>query len=523
VSSRRVAIGVGGAVVLLAALDAYVITTVLFDIVKDLSIPVNHLERVTPVVTGFLFGYVAAMPLLGQLSDRFGRRPLLHLCLAGFAAGSLLTALAGSIPALVAGRTLQGVAGGALLPITMALAGDLWDERRRPIVLGAVGAAQELGSVLGPLYGAGVAAALGWRGIFWINLPLTLLAMAAVQLALPGSDRRPASDLAAGSGAERQPVRPRIDVVGGLLLATALGLLVTGSYNPDPDQGALPSWGPPVLAGGLVVIVAFVVWEIRSPVRLLDLSGVRRRPLFATLGVSLLSGAALMVTLWAVQLTAQTLLHKDSVGGALILVWFLLALTVAAVLGGLLVRRAGERWTAVAGMAVATVGYLMIAGWPVDASAAHYGPLPRMSVDLVVAGLGLGLIIAPVSSSVLRVVPAAQHGVASAAVVVARMMGMLLGLAGLSAWGFHRFQSLTRDLVMPLPFGVPKAEAARRLKTYLAAVDDALHTEYREIFLIVAVLCALGTLTALMLGDRPALEAAEPVTSSAGEPSTTPV
>jgi MFS family permease len=489
-SSRRVAIGVAGAVVLLAALDAYVITTVLFDIVKDLSIPVNHLERVTPVVTGFLFGYVAAMPLLGQLSDRFGRRPLLHLCLVGFAAGSLLTALAGDVPLLVAGRTLQGIAGGALLPITMALAGDLWEERQRPVVLGAVGAAQELGSVLGPLYGAGVAAALGWRGIFWINLPLTVLAMAAVQVTVPGGR------------AAHQTVRPRIDVVGGLLLATALGLLVAGSYNPEPDKGTLPSWGLPVLAGGLVVIVAFVLWEARSPAKLLDLNGVGKRPLFATLGVSMLAGAALMVTLWGVQLTAQTLLRKDAVGGALVLVWFLLALTVAAVLGGLLARRVGERWTAVAGMAVATAGYLMIAGWPVDPAAAHYGPLPRMDVDLVVAGLGLGLVVAPVSSMVLRVVPAAQHGVASAAVVVARMMGMLLGLAGLSAWGFHRFQSLTRNLVMPLPFGVPKEEARRQLKTYLAAVDDALHIEYQEIFLIVAVLCALGTVTALMLGGR---------------------
>jgi MFS family permease len=277
-----------------------------------------------------------------------------------------------------------------------------------------------------------------------------------------------------------------------------------------------------VLAGSVVVIVAFAVWEARSPVRLLDLTGVRRRPLFATLGVSLLSGAALMVTLWAVELIAQTLLGEDAVGGALVLAWFLLALTVSAVLGGLLVRRAGERWIAVAGMAVATAGYLMIAGWPVDPSAAHYGPLPRMAVDLVVAGLGLGLVIAPVSSSVLRVVPTAQHGVASAAVVVARMMGMLLGLAGLSAWGFHRFQSLTRDLAMPLPFGIPKDEARRQMTTYLAAVNDALHTEYREIFLLVAVLCALGTLTALLLGARPSpAAAADLAPSHTREPSTT--
>jgi len=458
-----------------------VLVSILIDIVTEFGVPVNHLERATPLITGYLLGYLAGMPLLGRLSDRYGRRIVILACLAGFAAGSLITATASSLVPLVAGRALQGLAGGALLPVTMALVADVFPQRSRPAALGWVGAAQELGAVLGPLFGAGIAAWIGWRGIFWINIPLAFLAALAVWWLVPG--RR----------AQAGPA-PRVGFVGGLLLAISLALFVVALYNPDPSKSVLPSWGRQTLIVGGAVFLLFLLWESLARTRLLDPTGVSMVPFLSSLGVSLCAGAALLVTLVDVQLVAQTLLNMKSMEGTLLLTRFLVALPVGAIVGGLLIRWLGERWLTVIGMLGAGFAYW----WIADSGFA----LAQLEIQLPVAGLALGLVIAPLSAIVLRVVPATQHGIASAAVVVARMMGMLVGVAALSAWGLHRFQEFTKDLPTPLPFGVSQEEFLRQMATYQRALQDALRTEYQEIFLATAAICALGAVLALLLGRK---------------------
>ncbi|TQR82532.1 MFS transporter [Mycobacterium hodleri] len=488
-TNRRIAISAGGLAVLLGALDTYVVITIINDIMRDIGISLNQIQRVTPIITMYLLGYIAAMPLLGRASDRFGRKLVLQVSLAGFAVGSVVTALSDDLFTIVIGRFIQGTASGALLPVTLALAADLWAAKGRASVLGGIGAAQELGAVLGPLYGVAVVWALtSWRDVFWINVPLAIIAMVMIHFSLPSRD----------------PDEPRekVDVVGGVLLAVALGLMVFGMYNPSPDgKQVFPSWGLPVLGVALVVAIAFFVWEKVAKTRLIDPTGVKFRPFLAALGASLCTGAALMVTLVNVELFGQGVLGKEQNETVLLLLWFLGALPIGAVLGGWIATRIGDRIVAFVGLLIAAFGYWLVSHWTVDVLSARHDlvlfTLPAFDTDLILAGLGLGLVIGPLTSATLRTVPASQHGIASAGVVVSRMIGMLIGLASLSAWGLYKFNQYLAE--MPKPKGTNLMEIGAQLA---ANVRNAYTMQYGQIFFITMVVCVVGAFLGLLIAGK---------------------
>ncbi|HWF27456.1 MAG TPA: MFS transporter [Mycobacterium sp.] len=501
-AGRGVAIGAGSLAVLLGALDTYVVVTIMRDIMRDVHIPLNQLQRITWIVTLYLLGYIAAMPLLGRASDRFGRKLLLQASLALFMIGSIVTALAGDFGdfhLLLTGRTIQGIASGALLPVTLALGADLWAQRNRAGVLGGIGAAQELGSVLGPLYGIFIVWLFqDWRYVFWINVPLTLIAMAMIQFSLPSHDRTEEPE--------------KVDLVGGLLLALALGLAVIGLYNPQPDgKQLLPSYGQPLVIGAIAVGVVFVIWERFSRTRLIDPAGVHFRPFLAALGASVTAGAALMVTLVDVELFGQGVLQMDQNQAAGLLLWFLIALPIGAVLGGWIATRVGDRAMTFVGLMIAAYGYWLIHYWREDLLDQRHNifgvfTVPAMHADLLVAGLGLGLVIGPLSSAALRVVPAAQHGIASAAVVVARMTGMLIGMAALSAFGFYSFNQKLAHLSASIP---PNATLMERVAAQATLFLKAFAEMFGDIFEITVGICVAGALLGLLIGGRKE-HAAEP-------------
>jgi MFS family permease len=288
-----------------------------------------------------------------------------------------------------------------------------------------------------------------------------------------------------------------------VLLAVVLVLVVFGLYNPAPDgKQVLPENGWILLCGAAVATVAFFVWEKIAKTKLIDPVGVHFRPFLCALGASFAAGAALMVTLVNVELFGQAVLSLDQNEAAFLLMRFLVALPVGALLGGWIATRIGDRVVAFAGLVIAAFAYWLISQWPVDLLAARHDfglfTLPTMDVDLALAGFGLGIVIGPLTSAALRVVPAPQHGIASSLVVVARMTGMLVGVAALSAWGLYRFNQHLQSLPKSAPGG-------NLLDTIRIQADNyrvAYAMQYGEIFAITAVVCVVGALLGLFISGK---------------------
>ncbi|MEP6855965.1 MAG: MFS transporter, partial [Pedococcus sp.] len=485
----RALLATASVAVALAAADTYVVVLALTDMMTGVGLGIDALQKATPIISGFLLGYIAVLPLIGRLADLVSRQQILLACLAIFVVGSAVTALAVELPVLVSGRVLQGVGGGGLVPATLAIVADLWPADRRGTPLGVVGAVQELGSVLGPVLGAVVLAVSDWRMIFWLNVTAGLVLAAAVVVAGGERPSRPrAIPLVLGVGALlvtglalAAPARlvtdislgvpfvplgastsrlatpigvvallfvlawlavsapgwwrvlGRADLLGALLLAVALGSVVLTFAASDPEREVVGPLGLALLPVGVFAFALYLWRHRRAPEPLIARGVVRGRARYALL-VSVFVGAALVSVVVNVPVLARLTLTDSQTEAALVLVRFLVAVPAGALLGGWSLRRLADGLVSGVGLALTAVGLFVMSRW-------GEGSLEGFSATVVLAlvGLGIGLALAPVNNAALAAAPDDAHGVASALVVVARMVGMVVGLALLTAIGLHRY------------------------------------------------------------------------------------
>lgn len=568
-------LGLAAVAVAFAAADTYVVVLSLPDMMASAGLSGQELQRAAPIISGFLLGYVAMLPLIGRIADLRGRLPVMVASLLVFGFGSLLTAAAYDLPSLVVGRFLQGVGGGGLVPVTLALVADIYPADRRSVPLGIVGAVQELGSVVGPLYGAVVLAFGTWRDIFWINLAVGLVlaagitalgrtnpatAPAAVSPGTSGIRRRfdpvgltllalwiaglllvmrqpadlvtsvrwggpfvPFGDAGSVSGSiwasqiglitiglgvalllwlvfsprafldvpDWWATVRRADLLGAALLSVALGGVILAFASADPEVQVFSAAGPWLLAVSAVAAVLLVVHLRRAASPLIPRGSFTQVPARGALAVSFFVGAALIAALVDIPVFARVTIYGDSqVKAALVLVEFLIALPIGAVVGGYLTRSFAAGLVTASGMLAAAVGFVLMANW--DVNALHH---LTSSVVLAMTGFGFGLALAPVNAALLASTEAAVHGVTSALLVVSRMIGMLIGISALTTIGLRRYYAVSADFPEP-------AEVCGG-KTRCDAFEDLLQAagveQLQAIFLGAAGCALLAGLLALFL------------------------
>jgi MFS family permease len=488
------------AIVFLSSVDLTVIAPILPLILLDLNINAAEADRYVWIASGYLIAYTSCIPLFGRLSDSIGRYRALMLAAGLFIGGSLICATADTLWVLVAGRIIQGAGGGAMLPVTLALVADIYDERSRAPMLGVVGAVETVGWVLGPMWGSMIEQVAGsWRWVFWVNVPAGVLIGTAML--------RPARELA-----QQLVTRHRLDLVSAFLIVAGLATITTGlsiAESAAVENGAralgaqdhpLDGFRLPFILAGVALIGAFILRQTRieNPLIPLGLFRIRR---FATAAIANFGmGVALMVALVNVPVAVAVLVSASrlSVVTAQLLAGFSIPMAITALSGGFLVRRFGRVAPAAAGFALGSAGYISMSQWP------HEINFSAMLPGLILAGSGLGLVIAPLADAALHGSGEGHRGISASLVIVMRLLGMTLGISALSAWATGQVDSRLRAI------DVPAQTEAETTAEYLARQEEYMFEQAIPItlnilqttYLVAGLVCIAALIPALWIGGR---------------------
>ncbi len=481
--SVRVIFGALMLVMLLASLDNTIVSTALPTIVGEFG----GLAHLSWIVTGYMLATTIVTPLYGKLGDLFGRKIVLQGAILLFLVGSALCGLSRSMGQLIAFRTVQGLGGGGLMVTTMAVIGDIIPPRDRGRYQGFFGGIFGLSTVLGPLIGGFFVEHLTWRWIFYINLPLGLLALAVI-----------ASTFTA---ARVERTRPAIDVAGAATLAVTLTSLILFTTM----GGHSYAWGSPVILGlvalTVVGLAAFLVVENRAIEPILPLPLFANRTFVIACSVGFIVGLSMFGSVTYMPVYLQVVKGVSPSFAGMLLTPMMGGVLVTSIASGQIISRIGRyRLFPIAGTAIMTIGLWLISTLGTQSSTW------AASAYMLVLGLGLGMVMQVLVLAVQNAVDYRNLGVATSGTTLFRSTG---GSVGVSLFGAVFAAGLTSRLAGLLPVGTSIAEATgpaaiRALSpvqrhAYLEAFTGALH----PVFLAGAAIAAVGFLLTWFLKEIP--------------------
>lgn len=543
-ASAVVLLGALGVAAFLAGLELMVTAVALPTILLDLARgpdALTQLRRASWIVNGYFLVTVVTMPVAGRLGDLWGTRRLLLAGIVLFIVGSLLAGRSRSIDELIVARLVQALGGGTIIPVATAAASHLFGGAGRPRALGVIGALTFLGMAAGPFLGATIlltlhpdtalrslgigagplpeALAPAWRWVFYVNVPAGLVALAIVW--------------AAATGWETPRGRGGVDLTGAVLFTIVLGSILAGVTLLGATESPLP--GVPstalsvaLIGVGLAALLVAVLVGARRDDPFLDPRLFRDRTLLAATMLSLLTGYGFATAIAGGAVFVDRVLYGGPDRQAVALGLLAAATAAGALASGFLVRVAPLRGVGLAGVVASVVALVALS---------TFGPstaIGTLAAVLGLFGLGFGLTVTPRSTAAVEAVGSDAFGVASAAVTVARMIGMAIGFAVLTAYGSTTIERLY-DQVYATPDSykafIPPDLRNRSLRDGL--VVDALEewasnqaaAVIGPVFLGAAAVTAAAAIPALAMGDPAARvakrRARDRATSASDEPEPT--
>lgn len=473
---------------LLAALDQTIVSTALPTIVSELG----GMEHLSWVVTAYLLASTAATPLWGKLGDQYGRKRLFQTAIVIFLIGSALCGMAQNMPQLIAFRALQGLGGGGLMVLSMAIVGDLVPPRDRGRYQGLFGAVFGATSVLGPLLGGVFTEHLSWRWVFYVNLPVGVVALAVIATVL----RIP-----------RKSTKHVIDYLGTFLIAAvATCLVLVASLG-----GTTWDWASPQIVGlavlGVLLAVAFVAAERRAAEPVLPLKLFRIRTFTLSAVISFIVGFAMFGAMTYLPTFLQVVQGVSPTLSGVHMLPMVAGLLLASTASGQIVSRTG-RWKVfpVAGTGVTTLGLLLLHRLDEHSSTG------AMSACFFVFGLGLGLVMQVLVLIVQNAVGYEDLGVATSGATFFRSIGASFGVAIFGTIFSGRLGDKLTDAFegVQLPSGVsvdglesdPRG-IAELPSTLRPQALDAYASAITDVFLYAAPVALVGFVLAWFLKEDP--------------------